>query len=95
MDHENNIFGPPVKSFHYTQLSQHVNTNGKGKPRATPAAPKKGNAPQAKTIHKPVDLEKCALYELIQYRCPQPQKVNKGETPSVVICTPFLRLFRR
>jgi Mitochondrial export protein Som1 len=91
MDLESNTFGPPVKSFHYAQLSSHVTTNGKDKP----LAPKPGNAPQHKPIHRPVDLEKCTLYELTQYRCPEPPRVKKGETPNDVICTPFLRLFRR
>jgi len=84
-------FGPPVKSFHYTELAQHVTTKGKDKALATSGD---GRPPQ-RTVHKPVDLEKCALYELTQYRCAPPEKVRKGETPNDVICTPFLRLFRK
>jgi hypothetical protein len=95
MDPETHTYGPPVKSFHYSELAQHVNTKGKEKLRTTLEAPRKGDSPHPKIIHKPVDLEKCALYGLKQYQCPEPPRVKRGELPSVVVCTPFLRLFRR
>lgn len=46
-----------------------------------------------KTRKDPVDLEKCALKELVQYEC---QLKGPKENPrSVVVCAPIVRLFRR
>ena len=41
----------------------------------------------------PIDLEKCALLELVQYSCNPP---SEGiQAPGVVKCKPVVRLFRR
>lgn len=90
MDSERHAYGPPLKTFHYTELSSHVTT--KGKP---PASRTDNTPPRTKSTQKPVDLKKCHLYELTQYRCLAPDKVNKGEPVNQITCTPFLRFFRK
>ena len=41
---------------------------------------------------KPLELEKCQLMELVQYRC-DPQGSNLST--AVINCTPIVRLFRQ
>lgn len=42
---------------------------------------------------EPIDLEKCALLEMVQYSCNPP---SEGiQPPGVVKCKPVVRLFRR
>ncbi|TID16972.1 hypothetical protein E2P81_ATG09531 [Venturia nashicola] len=84
--------GPPVKKFHFSELSSHVTTKEKVKSQS-PNESK--SLPRTKTIDKPVDLKKCKLYELTQYNCPVPLEARRGEKPTEILCTPFVRFFRK
>lgn len=43
---------------------------------------------------EPIELEKCALKEIVQYDC-QVQYKDKNDKMGTIVCTPVTRLFRR
>lgn len=43
---------------------------------------------------QPIELEKCALKEIVQYDC-QVQYKDKNDKIGTIVCTPVTRLFRR
>ena len=47
---------------------------------------------QGKRRKKPIELEKCALMELVQYKC---DVEGQGAETAVIKCVPIVRLFRR
>jgi inner membrane protease subunit SOM1 len=49
--------------------------------------------PNGKARKPPIDLENCALKEMVQYRC-NVDKPKKGQQ-GVVICEPVVRFYRQ
>jgi len=43
---------------------------------------------------QPIELEKCALKEIVQYDC-QVQHEDVNDKVGRIVCTPIVRLFRR
>lgn len=71
---------PLVQMFSAASLPEHVRTvNHNFKEKA-----RKG---------EPIDLTKCALFEMVQYSCNPPQE--SIPVTSAVVCKPVVRLFRR
>lgn len=92
MDPDRSTSGPNIKLFHFSDLSSHVTTKEKVQPQNLKDSK---SPPRTKTTDRPVDLEKCKLYGMTQYKCPAPQPMRRGEKPKEILCTPFMRLFRK
>jgi hypothetical protein len=50
--------------------------------------------PNGKRRKLPIELEKCALKEIVQYDC-QVQYKDKSDKKGTIVCSPITRIFRK